>query len=173
MIFQRAWILGPVLVASAASATPTFTGVMQTELMMSGPPPGVCAVCHLNGATATGTVTTPFGRAMRMQGLAANNEASLRSALAALATANTDSDMDGCSDIAELKAMPTPTNPNRAGDCGSSDAGSTGGGAAGGSGGGTGGGGTMLGPIRYGCGANVVPGAIGLGAILMLLRRRR
>lgn len=172
MIFQRAWILGPVLVASAASATPTFTGVMQTELMMSGPPPGVCAVCHLNGATATGTVTTPFGRAMRMQGLAANNEASLRSALAALATANTDSDMDGCSDIAELKAMPTPTNPNRAGDCGSSDAGSTGGGAAGGSGGGTGGG-TMLGPIRYGCGANVVPGAIGLGAILLLLRRRR
>jgi hypothetical protein len=31
----------------------------------------------------------------------------------------------------------------------------------------------MLGPIRYGCGANVVPGAIGLGAILLLLRRRR
>lgn len=170
MSFHRALLLGAGLVASAAQATPTFTGVMQTELMMSGPPPGVCAVCHLNGATTTGTVTTPFGRAMRMQGLTANNEASLRMALAALEAAGTDSDMDGCSDIAELKAMPMPTNPNRAGDCQRSDGGATGGGGAGGGGAG---GGSTLGPIRYGCGANVVPGALGLVALLTLWRRRR
>jgi hypothetical protein len=160
MTFQRTVILSSVLVASLASATPTFTGVMQTELMMSGPPPGVCAVCHRNGSTMTGTVTTPLGSALRMKGLAANNEASLRMALAALEESGTDSDMDGCSDIAELKAMPTPTDPNRPGDCATVDAGSTGGG------------GSTLGPIRYGCGASVVPGAIGLTALLLLRRRR-
>lgn len=161
MRFDRAMLMGAVLVASAALATPTFTGVMQNELGMSGPPPGVCAVCHLNGVTTTGTVTTPFGRAMRMNGLMPNNDDSLKAALAAIDMANTDSDMDGCTDIAELKAMPDPTNPNRAGDCG------------GGSDGGTAGGTATLGPIRYGCGANSVPGVLGLVGVLALLARRR
>lgn len=174
MKLHRVVLSAAGLLASVAAATQTYTGVMQTELMMSGPPPGVCAVCHLNGATTVGTVTTPFGRALRMQGLAANNEASLRSALAALETAGTDSDMDGCGDIAELKTNP-PTNPNTR-DCsmGGTDAGATGGGSAGGAGGGdTGGGGATLGPLRYGCGANVAPGALGLLGVLLVLRRRR
>lgn len=165
MRFDRAILMGAVLAASAALATPTFTGVMQTELGMSGPPPGVCAVCHLNGVTATGTVTTPFGRALRMNGLMPNNDASLKAALAAIDAANTDSDMDGCTDIAELKAMPDPTNPNRAGDCGGSSDGGTGGGTAGGT--------AVLGPIRYGCGANSVPGVLSLVGVLALLARRR
>ena len=160
MRFDRAILMGATMLASAALATPTFTGVMQTELGMSGPPPGVCAVCHLNGVTTTGTVTTPFGRALRMNGLMPNNDATLKAALAAVEAANTDSDMDGCTDIAELKAMPDPTNPNRAGDCGGGD-------------GGTGGGTAVLGPIRYGCGASSVPGMLGLVGVLALITRRR
>lgn len=171
MRLDRTIFLGASLSAVAAFATPTFTGVMQTELMMSGPPPGVCGVCHLNGVTTTGTVTTPFGRALRMNGLTANDEASLRMALMALQTANTDSDMDGCTDIAELKAMPMPTNPNRGGDCTLSDGGVSM--VDGGAGGGAGGGGVSIGPIRYGCGANSVPGVLGLAGLLTLLVRRR
>lgn len=174
MRFHRAIFLVASLGAAAAFATPTFTGVMQTELMMSGPPPGVCGVCHLNGVTTTGTVTTPFGRAVRMNGLMANNDNSLRSALTALQMANTDSDGDGCPDIAELKTMP-PTNPNVATDC---SAGGDGGtvvmdGGTGGGGGGAGGGGPSIGPIRYGCGASSVPELMALAAVLALALRAR
>lgn len=172
MRLDRAIFIVASLGAVVASATPTFTGVMQTDLMMGGPPPGVCGVCHLNGVTTTGTVTTPFGRALRMNGLQANNEASLRSALTALEMANTDSDMDGCADIAELKAMPAPTNPNVAGDCASGDGGVVvpDGGMGGG---GAGGGGATIGPIRYGCGANAVPELMALAAVVALALRAR
>jgi hypothetical protein len=174
MRFDRAIFVAASLGAAAAFATPTFTGVMQTELMMSGPPPGVCGVCHLNGVTTSGTVTTPFGRALRMNGLMANNEGSLRMALMALQTANTDSDMDGCPDIAELRAMPTPTNPNLGGDCASGDGGMVMmDGGAGGGGGGAGGGGANIGPIRYGCGANAVPELMAAAAALALALRAR
>lgn len=161
MRFDRAILMGATLLASAALATPTFPGLMETELGMAGPPVGVCAVCHLNGLTTADAVTTPFARAMRMNGLMPNNDDSLKAALIAIEMANTDSDMDGCTDIAELKAMPDPTNPNRAGDCGGSTDGGTGGGTA------------TIGPIRYGCGANSVPGMLGLVGILAMLTRRR
>lgn len=146
-----------VLLASAAWATPTYTAFIQDELMMSGPPPGVCALCHTSGLTAKGTVNTRFGRAMRANGLKPDDEASLKAALAAVDAAMLDSDADGCTDIAELKAMPKPTNPNRAGDCG-------------------GGGSTDpedFGPIGYGCGGSVAPGLFLAAASLLFLRRRR
>ncbi|MBL8919648.1 MAG: hypothetical protein JNJ54_12345 [Myxococcaceae bacterium] len=173
MRFHRAIFFAASLGAAAASATPTFTGVMQTELMMSGPPPGVCGVCHLNGVTTTGTVTTPFGRAVRMNGLMANNDASLRAALTALTMANTDSDGDGCSDIAELKGMPSPTNPNVATDCSAGGDGGTMVMDGGMGGGGAGGGGPTIGPIRYGCGANSVPELMALAAVVALALRAR
>ena len=168
MAYLQLLVAGPLLVASLAFATPSFTGVIQTELMMGGPPPGLCALCHVNNQTVSGTVTTPFGRTMRMQGLAPNNEASLRSALVAIEAAGTDSDMDGCADVLELRSMPTATNPNRAGDCSPADAGSAGGGTA--VGGGTAGG-SNVGPVRYGCGANVVP-TLWTGAFLALVTLR-
>jgi uncharacterized protein (TIGR03382 family) len=79
----------------------------------------------------------------------------------------TDSDGDGVPDVTELRNV---TDPNVAD---SSTDGGTGGGG-GGTGGGTGGGGEALPPVRYGCGANAVPGLAGLaGAVLVLALRRR
>ena len=154
-----------VALASLALATPTYSGLLRTELSMVGLPPGVCAVCHRNGSTQNGTVTTPFGKSLRDNGLIANDETSLRTALAAIEAANTDSDQDGCSDIAELKAMPAPTNPNRKGDCGST---------TGGAGGDVDEEESTLGPLRYGCGANATPGLFVVLALMVLgLRRRR
>ncbi len=164
----RALFLTLVL-ASVASATPTFTGVIQTETGQQ--PPGLCGVCHTGGIGMAGNVTTPFGRALRMQGLLPNNEASLTTAIGALRMANTDSDGDGCSDIAELSTNP-PTNPNRA-DCSSGDAGTSDGGTGGGAAGGSGGGGTELPPISYGCGSNVVPGLFALAALIVAMWRPR
>jgi uncharacterized protein (TIGR03382 family) len=154
MRIERAMLLGAMVAASSALATPTFPSVLQTELKITTVP--ACAVCHLNGVTSAGTVTTPFGKALRMNGLVANDDASLKTALAAVKTANSDSDADGCTDVDELVAG---TNPNKAGDCGG---GGTGGGTA-----------TTLPPIKYGCGASSVPGALGVLAVALLIRRRR
>lgn len=169
---SRTLFLCTFALASLAGATPTFTGVIQTET--GQPPPGTCAVCHQGGIGMMGNVTTPFGQALRANGLMPNNEASLTTALNALRTMNTDSDGDGCPDLAELSTAP-PTNPNRAdcsagGDGGTLEDGGMGGGTAGGA---TGGGGTELPPLSYGCGSNVVPGLFGLAALLVALWRPR
>lgn len=158
----------PLLVAFVslpAFATAEFPGAIQTHLSLAAPPPQSCALCHTNGITGAGTVNTPIGRAMRMNGLLANDTASLIASLDALETAVTDSDGDGVGDVAELRAG---TNPNVA----SAPAdGGTGGGAGGGAGGG-GGGGEVLPPPKFGCGGTVVPG-LTVAAALALLRRRR
>lgn len=95
-----------VTVAPAAHATPTFPATLAAHLGLSSAPD--CSLCH----TATpqrGNVTTPFGTSMRERGLRAYDEASLRTALDALAAEKKDSDGDGAPDIDELKAG---TNPN-------------------------------------------------------------
>lgn len=71
-----------------------------------------CSLCHANGQTGFGTVTTPFGTSMRARGLVAQNIGSLDTALDALAAEKTDSDHDGVPDIDELEAG---TDPNVAG----------------------------------------------------------
>jgi hypothetical protein len=170
----RAIFLSTVIASVTASATPTYTGIIMTDLGSS--PPGLCGVCHMGGIGMAGNVTTPFGRAMRMAGLMPNNDATLRAALTSLRDANTDSDGDGCTDIAELSTMP-PTSPNRA-DCAPmpNDGGMAGGGAGGGGagGGGAGGGGQVeLPPLSYGCGSEVAPGALAMLAVLLLSVLRR
>ncbi len=147
-----------LLTALPAWATDTFPSAIQAKYSLADLPPELCALCHTNGITGTGTVNTPFGRAMRMRGLMPSDEASLSAALDSLATEMVDSDGDGVTDVAELMAGTSPNVPAAPPD------------------GGTGGGGgttVVVAPLRFGCGASVVPELLLLAAFVPLLRSRR
>lgn len=90
-------------------ATPTFPAVLEDAVGTAGPPP--CSICHQADLTTNYTVRTAFGAALKTRGLVPENEASLRSALAALERDGTDSDYDGVADIAELEAGRDPNQP--------------------------------------------------------------
>ncbi len=155
-----------LMVAAPAFATDTFPATIQTKYGLSGLPPELCALCHTNGIVGSGTVNTPFGRAVRMRGLLPNDAASLNAALDALAAGAVDSDNDGVTDVAELMAGTSPNVANAMMD------GGAGGGTGGGEGAG-GGGATVIPPPKFGCGGAVVPELIFLSALLPLLRSRR
>lgn len=140
-----------VLLAAPAWATDEFPPAIAARYSLGAEP--LCQLCHTNGITIRGTVTTPFGSAMLARGLTPNDVASLNTALDALTTEQVDSDGDGVIDVEELAAG---TDPNT---------------VPGGTGGGTGGG-TNVGPLRYGCGAAVVPELLLLAGLVPLLRRR-
>lgn len=157
------------LAALPAAASSEYPIAVQMHLSLMRAPPQSCALCHTNGITGSGTVNTPFGRAMRMQGLTgAGNTAALIAALDALDTAGTDSDNDGVSDVNELRAGTNPNVPNANPDGGM-------GGGGGGTGGGAGGGGDLveIPPPAFGCGAQVTPGLLAGAALVLLARRRR
>jgi hypothetical protein len=107
---RHALLLVTLLAAGLARASSIYPGEIKSYLGLSYTPD--CSLCHANGQTGYGTVTTPFGTSMRARGLTAQNVASLHTALDALAAEKTDSDGDGVPDIDELKAG---TNPNSAG----------------------------------------------------------
>lgn len=136
------------LLASASWASSSFPPVVHSHLSLAADP--ACALCHTNGITGYGTVTTPFGLTVHVTyGAQAGNEPSLTAALDKMADAGTDSDGDGVSDIAELKAG---TDPNV------SSTSTT----------------PTLGGLKYGCGADVVPSlAAVLGVLVLAARRRR
>jgi hypothetical protein len=100
-----------LLLALPAHGTPGFPAAIQRELGTAQAP--ACALCHAGGVTGRGTVTTPFGQALRARGLGAGDEGSLARALAALELDRIDSDGDGVVDVDELRAG---TDPNRAAD---------------------------------------------------------
>lgn len=156
-----------LLAAAPAFATDTFPATIQNKYTLGDLPPELCALCHTNGITGSGTVNTLFGRALRMRGLMPNDAASLNAALDALATEAVDSDGDGVTDVAELMAARSPNVRQAA----------TGGGAGGGTGAGGGGGGggdvIVIPPPRFGCGASVVPELLFFAAFVPLLRKRR
>jgi len=109
-LLRRAVLLLAVLGGGAAHASSIYPPEIRNHLSLSYTPD--CSVCHANGQTGFGTVTTPFGTSMRSRGLVAQNIGSLDTALDALAAERKDSDGDGVPDIDELKAG---TNPNVAG----------------------------------------------------------
>lgn len=150
-----------LLTALPAWATDTFPSTIQSKYSLGDLPPELCALCHTNGITGSGTVNTPFGRALRMRGLQPSDETSLRAALDALAAESVDSDGDGVTDVAELMAGTSPNIAQAMADGGMG-------------GGGGGGGGTVVHPPpRFGCGAAVVPELLFFAAFVPLLRSRK
>lgn len=150
-MFRNALVV--VLLAAPAWATDEFPPAISARYARANEPR--CELCHTNGITARGTVTTPFGSALLGRGLAAYDVASLNAALDTLTTEMVDSDGDGVSDVEELA---NDTDPNKV-------PGATGGGAGGGTGAG-------VGALRYGCGASAVPELLLLAGLAPFLRRR-
>ncbi|MFO0678307.1 MAG: thrombospondin type 3 repeat-containing protein [Polyangiaceae bacterium] len=99
-------VLAGVASSANASATPNFPAFVQKRFSMPAPPD--CTLCH-QGPTQRGTVTTPLGESLRSRGLVAYDEASLGTALGALAGEKKDSDGDGIPDTDELT---NGTDPN-------------------------------------------------------------
>ena len=95
-----------LLGASSAHATSNFPAAVQAKLALTYTPQ--CSLCHLNGVTGRGTVTTLFGRAMLARGAAASDETALNAALDKMAADNVDSDANGETDIDALKAGHDP-----------------------------------------------------------------
>jgi hypothetical protein len=126
------WTLAAALVlyAQRALATPGFPGGIRTDLGLTYQP--ACSLCHADGITGRGTVTTPFGAAMRQRGLLAGDAQSLARALAAMDSDKVDSDGDGIPDIQALRAGLDPNIPGGTADVGQ--------------------------PPAYGCGARVAAG---------------
>ncbi|HTA88460.1 MAG TPA: thrombospondin type 3 repeat-containing protein [Polyangiaceae bacterium] len=92
--------------SSPAQAKPEFPSEIQSDLKLSYLVP--CSVCHIEDNTGSSTPITPFALALRARGLSGDN-GSVGTSLALLAADGVDSDGDGVTDIAELKAG---TDPN-------------------------------------------------------------
>ncbi|MET0790383.1 MAG: thrombospondin type 3 repeat-containing protein [Polyangiaceae bacterium] len=90
---------------SVAHALEEFPGRIQSHLGLTYQVP--CSVCHIKGNVAASTPITAFALSLRSRGL--EGESSLDNALNRSEQDGVDSDGDGTTDVAELRAG---TDPN-------------------------------------------------------------
>ena len=100
-----ALVLLALVAPTAARATPNFPAAIAQDLGAPQPP---CSICHAGGMTGYGTVTTPFGQAMKARGLVAGDQTSLKTALDRMRTDKVDSNGNGILDVDELIAGNDP-----------------------------------------------------------------
>jgi MYXO-CTERM domain-containing protein len=97
-----------VSIPAVARAKPEFPPDIARHLSATEAP--ACSVCHLEGKTGGITVVTPFAFALRAHGFT-DSTSTLNAALDQMDTDGTDSDGDGVSDVAELRAGTDPNSP--------------------------------------------------------------
>jgi hypothetical protein len=85
-----------------------FKEVHKPPVLLGYPVP--CSLCHIDGTTGPGSVQTPFGISMLAHGLTEDPSA-LETALSSLETEHVDSDGDGDPDIDELIQDKDPNTP--------------------------------------------------------------
>ena len=96
-----------LLSAHVAIATSNFPAALESELGTVCRPP--CTVCHTNNSGGSGTVTQPFGVAMKDRGLVGGSVSKLQAALAQMDADGVDSDGDG---ILDTQALTDGIDPN-------------------------------------------------------------
>lgn len=95
---------------NATFASPSYPGTVARELGLPCEPE--CTLCHTRPTGGFATVNTRYGLTVRMQhGLECCDPALLATVLDEIREAETDSDDDGVSDIAELEALTSPNSP--------------------------------------------------------------
>jgi Bacterial TSP3 repeat len=139
---------------SLAQAKSEFPSQVQRDLGLAYEIP--CSVCHIAGNVGSATPITSFALSLSARGMKGDSS-SLSSALFKLEADSVDSDGDGTSDIAELRAGTDPNSSANASIVNDQEPG-------------------------YGCGGSAPhgrsqPGMAGMGSLLSLawfvLRRRR
>jgi len=94
-----------MLAARTARGERQFADELALHWMLPYDPP--CRLCHIQGTTGPGTLSTPFVMSLRAHGFD-GSRASLVTSLDAVAADGTDSDGDGVSDHDELSADRDP-----------------------------------------------------------------